>query len=90
MADRESIGGAFTALQERVYEVGHVVRGFEEVAEQVRDGAALPAWLYALLAQVEALDAALERLEPHVRRRTPEGRAARKMLAALPRRNGAA
>lgn len=86
MAERESIGGAFDALQVRVYEVGNVVRGFEEVAEAVREGAALPSWLYALLAQVDALDAAIERLEPHIRRRTPEGRAARKLLAAMPRR----
>ena len=90
MAERESIGGAFEALQSRVYEVGHVVRGFEEVAECVQEGAALPAWLSAMLAQVQALDAALERLEPHVRRRTPEARAARKMLAMLPRRGGGA
>lgn len=87
MAERESIGGAFDALQERVFEVENLVRGFVEVAHQVGgDEVALPAWLSAAVAHVEALQVAADRLQPHVFRRTPEGRAARKALANLPRR----
>jgi hypothetical protein len=91
MADEKSIGGAFEALTDEVLHLVSLVQGFEEVARQVAgEDAHLPGWLCTLRRVADRCLAANDALQPHVWRRTARGRAARKLLATLPRRSDAA